>query len=368
MPPSFTKGGYSWLWLLFVLGSIATITQIVVMLPFPTAGFVDACAPIEVYEVSLQTPNTSAAWEARVRRRRSDAENIFGQTTFGHESGGGSGELGAEGSDEGKNYIGGLHSRQDLTSSDMTKGTDPSLGDEPIAWIEASPTVKLLQSSPSFTSATLAIPAAGRYRARVCAVNVIRQRTCAYSDGFMADYTPPSKPTVCTVVANKEPTCSPAVLPVRDGLALRWHGCVDAESGVGKFVWSVRNAAPPYVNLKAETDVAWRRRVDLVAPAITHAGALEVYIHVSCLNGAGVASNARLGPLSFDDTPPSFEANPLSTVGLHAQQGTDYSSSSVVRLRVGVTIDFDSGLRSLMLRVNARGLSCSWSQWSVLRP
>ena len=331
-------------------------------------GFVDSCAPIEIYEVSLQTPNTSAAWEARVRRRKSDAENVFGQTTFGHESGGGSGELGAEGSDEGKNYIGGLHSRQDLTSSDMTKGTDPSLGDEPIAWIEATATITLLQSSHSFTSAALAIPAAGRYRARVCAVNVIRQRTCAYSDGFVADYTPPSKPIVCAVVDNNEPTCSPTKLPMRDRLALRWHGCGDAESGVGKFVWSVSNAAPPYTSLKAETDVAWRSRVDLVAQAITHGGALEVYIHVSCLNGAGVASNARLGPLSFDDTPPSFEANPLSTVGIHAQQGTDYSSSSVVRLRVGVTVDFDSGLRSLMLRVNARGLSCSWSQWSVLRP
>ena len=87
------------------------------MLLLSTAGFFDSCAPIEVYEVSLQTPNTSAAWEARVRRRRSNAENDNG----------------------------GLHSRQDLTSSDMTKGTDPSLGDEPIAWIEASPTVKLLQ-------------------------------------------------------------------------------------------------------------------------------------------------------------------------------------------------------------------------------
>ena len=323
------------------------------MLPFSIPGFVDACAPIEVYEVSLQTPNTSAAWEARVRRRKSDAENVFGQNTFGHGSGYGSGELGAEGSDEGGSYN--LHSRQDLTSSDMTKGTDPSLGDEPIAWIEASPTVKLLQSSPSFTSATLAILGAGRYRARVCAVNVVRQRTCAYSDGFVADYTPPSKPTVCAVIANKEPTCNPAVLPMRDGLALAWHGCVDAESGVGKFVWSVRNAAPPHVSLKAESDVAWRRRVRLVAPAITHAGALEVYIDVSCLNGAGLASNASLGPLSFDNTPPIFEANSLSTVGLHAQQGIDYSNSSVVRLRVGVTKDLESGLRSLVLHVHARG-------------
>ena len=302
------------------------------MLLRSTAGFVDSCAPIEVYEVSLQTPNTSAAWEARVRRRRSDAENDNG----------------------------GLHSQQDLTSSAMTIGTDPSLGDEPIAWIEATATIILLQSSHSFTSATVDIPAAGRYRARVCAVNVIYQRTCAYSDGFVADYTPPSKPIVCAVANNNEPTCSPTKLPMRDRLSLKWHGCGDAESGVGKFVWSVSNAASPYTSLKAETDVAWRSRVDLVAPAITHAGALEVYIHVSCLNGAGVASNARLGPLSFDDTPPSFEANPLSTVGLHAQQGTDYSSSSVVRLRVGVTIDFDSGLRSLMLRVNARGSSRSW--------
>ena len=297
------------------------------MLLLSTAGFFDSCAPIEVYEVSLQTPNTSAAWEARVRRRRSDAENDNG----------------------------GIHSRQDLTSSVMSIGTDPSLGDEPIAWIEATATITLLQSSHSFTSAALAIPAAGRYRARVCAVNVISQRACAYSDGFVADYTPPSKPTVCAVVDNNEPICSPAALPMRDRLALRWHGCVDAESGVGKFVWSVRNAAPPYVNLKAETDVAWRRRVNLVAPAITHAGALEVYIHVSCLNGAGVASYASLGPLSFDNTPPSFETNPLSTVGLHAQQGTDYSSSSVVRLRVGVTADPDSGLHSLELHVHARG-------------
>ena len=288
-----------------------------------------------------------------MRRRKSDAENVFGQNTFGHESGDGSGELGAEGSDEGGSYN--LHSRQDLASSVMSIGTDPSLGDEPIAWIEATATITLLQSSPSFTSATLDIPGAGRYRARVCAVNVVRQRTCAYSDGFVADYTPPSRPTVCAVIANKEPTCNSTVLPMRDRLALKWYGCVDAESGVGKFMWSVRNAAPPHVRLKAESDVAWQSRVNFVAPAITHAGALEVYIDVSCLNGAGLASTARLGPLSFDNTPPIFEANSLSTVGLHAQQGIDYSNSSVVRLRVGVTRDLESGLRSLVLRVHARG-------------
>ena len=124
--------------------------------------------------MSLQTPNTSAAWEARVRRRQWNGE--------------------------------GVSSRQDLASSVMSIGTDPSLGDEPIAWIEATATIRTLQSSLAFTSATLAIPAAGQYRARVCAVNVVRQRTCAYSDGFVADYTPPSKPTVCAVVANKEPT------------------------------------------------------------------------------------------------------------------------------------------------------------------
>ena len=298
-----------------------------IALPFPIPGFVDACAPIESYEVSLQTPNTSAAWEARVRRRQWNGE--------------------------------GVSSRQDLASSVMSIGTDPSLGDEPIAWIEATGTIRTLQSSPTFTSATLDIPGAGRYRARVCAVNVVRQRTCAYSDGFVADYTPPSKPTVCAVVANKEPTCSPVVLPVRDRLALAWHGCVDAESGVGKFVWSVSNAAAGGDVLKAEENVRLQSRVDLDAPAITHAGALEVYIHVSCFNGAGVASNANLGPLSFDDTPPSFEANALSTVGLRAHQGIDYSSNSVVRLRVGVAMDLESGLRSLVLRVHARGSSRS---------
>ena len=277
--------------------------------------------------MSLQTPNTSAAWEARVRRRQWNGE--------------------------------GVSSRQDLASSVMSIGTDPSLGDEPIAWIEATATISTLQSSPTFTSATLDIPGAGRYRARVCAVNVVRQRTCAYSDGFVADYTPPSKPTVCAVVANKEPTCSPVVLPVRDRLALAWHGCVDAESGVGKFVWSVSNAAAGGDVLKAEENVRLQSRVDLDAPAITHAGALEVYIHVSCFNGAGVASNASLGPLSFDDTPPSFEANALSTVGLRAHQGIDYSSNSVVRLRVGVAMDLESGLRSLVLRVHARGSSRS---------
>ena len=68
---------------------------------------------------------------------------------------------------------------------------------------------------------------------------------------------------------------------------------------------------------------------------------------MSCFNGAGVASNASLGLLSFDDTPPSFEANALSTVGLRAHRGIDYSSNSVVRLRVGVAMDLESGLRSL---------------------
>ena len=318
------------------------------MLACFTAGFVDDCAPIEIYEVSLQTPNTSAAWEARVRRRKSDAENVVWQNTLGHQSEDVSGER----------YP--LHSRQDLASSVMSIGTDPSLGDEPIAWIEATATTTLLQSSPSFTSVTLAIPGAGRYRARVCAVNVVRQRTCAYSDGFVADDTPPSEPTVCAVVANREPKCSHTVLPMRDRLALTWHGCVDAESGVGKFVWSVRNAVG--VHLKAETDVGWQRWVGLADPAITHAGALEVYINMSCYNGAGVASHTSLGPLSFDDTPPSFEAKALSTVGLHAHQGTDYSSRSVVRLRVGVATDPDSGLRSLVLRVHARGSSRSWSK------
>ena len=322
------------------------------VLAFPTAGFVDDCAPIEVYEVSLQTPNTSAAWETRVRRRKSEAENVVGQNTLRHQSE--DGRVGAQG----KRYH--LHSRQDLTSSVMSIGTDPSLGDEPIAWIEATATTTLLQSSPSFTSATLAIPGAGRYRTRVCAVNVVGQRTCAYSDGFVADDTPPSKPTVCAVVADKDPTCSPMVLATRDRVELAWHGCVDAESGVGKFVWSVRSAMGVY--LKAETDVDWQSWVDLVDPAITHAGALEVYIHVSCFNGAGVASHASLGPLSFDDTPPSFEANALSTVGLHAHQGTDYSSHSVVQLRVGVASDRDSGLLSLVLRVHARGSSRSWSK------
>ena len=86
---------------------------------------------------------------------------------------------------------------------------------------------------------------------------------------------------------------------------------------------------------------------------------------MSCFNGAGVASNASLGPLSFDDTPPSFEANALSTVGLRAHRGIDYSSNSVVRLRVGVAMDLESGLRSLVLRVHARGSSRSWSQLSV---
>ena len=201
------------------------------------AGFVDDCAPIHIYEVSLQTPNTSAAWEARVRRRKSDAENVVWQNTLGHQSE----DVSGEPDSEGERYP--LHSRQDLASSVMSIGTDPSLGDEPIAWIEATATIELLQSSPSFTSVTLAIPGAGRYRARVCAVNVVRQRTCAYSDGFVADDTPPSKPTVCAVVADKDPTCSPMVLATRDHVELAWHGCVDAESGVGKFVWSVLDAA-----------------------------------------------------------------------------------------------------------------------------
>ena len=73
------------------------------------SGFSDTCAPIETYEVSLQVPNNTASWEARVRRRKSEAENAAG---FG--------------------YNGGLHSRQDLTSSGTVVpiGTDPGEEDK----------------------------------------------------------------------------------------------------------------------------------------------------------------------------------------------------------------------------------------------
>ena len=196
------------------------------------SGFSDSCAPIERYEVVLQSPSSADAWLARLHTRKSFVEDVT--------------ETGSNG---------GLHSRQDLTSS----GTVNPIGTDPWEWTLANTQVTLVQSSPTFTSLQVSVPGPGKFRARVCAVNVIRQRSCAYSDGFVADYTPPTEPKLCVIVPQRVPICGQGIIPRRDQVAIRWHGCDDPESGVGKFVWSASDPATPEktANLHAVTDAHW---------------------------------------------------------------------------------------------------------------
>ena len=304
-------------------------------------GFSDSCAPIERYEVVLQAPSSEGAWLARVHRRKSFLEDVT--------------ETELKGSN------GGLHSRQDLTSS----GTVAPIGTDPHEWTLATTEITLVQSSATFTSLQVAVPAPGKYRARVCAVNVIRQRSCAYSDGFIADYTPPTEPKLCVLVPQKAPICDKGILPQRERLAIRWHGCDDPESGVGKFLWSASDPATPdaTANLHAVTDAHWNGGARL-NQELTHALGQQMMFHVTCLNGAGLESSSTSGPFGFDDTRPQLEmdgthrggtASVLSFPEGNEVNGTVYLNSSTVDIRIGRVYDLESVLTTLELRVRARG-------------
>ena len=293
------------------------------------SGFRDECAPIESYEVLLQTPGTDDAWSARLHRRKSAVEDTL-------QSG----------------YNGGLHSRQDLTSA----GTVLPIGIEPHPWTAVTTEVTLLQSSASFTSLGVVVPGEGRYRARVCAVNVLRQRTCAYSDGFVAEYTPPSVPVVCVRIPGGTAKCDAGALSVREGVTMMWKGCDDDESGVGKFLWSISPSATPELSTAvfSEQDVDWRSEVAMPF-AVTQSSA-AIFVNVTCINGAGQSVSGTLGPLLFDDTPPEVPADVLSLVGANEDGGTSYVRNATVRIRVNSGIqDPESALQSVILLVHARG-------------
>ena len=304
-------------------------------------GFSDPCAPIERYEVVLQAPSSKDAWLARLHTRKAQVEDDTETQSKGNN--------------------GGLHSRQDLTSS----GTVNPIGTDPWEWTHATTEVTLLQSSPTFTSLTVTVPAPGKYRARVCAVNVIRQRSCAYSDGFVADYTPPTEPKLCVLVPRRVPICGQGVIPQREQLALRWHGCDDPESGVGKFLWSASDPATPEAtaNIHAVTDAHWDGGARL-SEEVTHAGGQQMMFHVTCLNGAGLESSSTAGPFVFDDTRPELEmdgthrggrASVLSFPEGNEVNGTVFLNSPTVGIRIGRVYDLESELTSLELRVRARG-------------
>jgi hypothetical protein len=296
------------------------------------SGFTDSCAPIERYEVTLQAPADEAAWKGRHRRHKSIAEDD--------------------------------HSWQ----PDRGEG---SVDDA--VWNPVGTEIVLTQVSSTFTSLQLDVPAEGRYRARVCALNVIRQRSCAYSDGFVRDDSPPSDPTICIAVgtgstsnAGSRDDCAMGArwLPTQDQVALTWRGCNDPESGAFAYRWSISDAATPsaYQNMRAEEDVGRRRKVHL-SQAVLRSG-LQVTVWLRCFNGAGRSSTAvTLGPLGFDDTPPEIGDGTLalleatSGTELHEHGGEAYSSDGVVRIRIaaGDISEPGSGLHSLTLRVRAVG-------------
>ena len=99
----------------------------------------------------------------------------------------------------------------------------------------------------------------------------MRQRTCAYSDGFVYDNTPPTTPTLCVTTGDAttrnldvdDCDATGRWLSTRDQVAIVWRGCDDQQSGAYSFSWSLSDAATPLAtaNVRALEDVGRYRQV-----------------------------------------------------------------------------------------------------------
>ena len=226
-------------------------------------------------------------------------------------------------------------------------------------------------------SATFALPAAGRYRARVCVYDLLGESACETSNGFVYDVTPPEGTlSLCLHAPHATLLCAPATsgpqwvsVPAgadSDGLFLRWHGCRDPESRIRGFELDFGGSTASggdLATLGLTTEYA-------LPPAVTASGSVTT-ITVSCFNRAGSSVSTVLGPLEFDFTPPvinpSAEGRALvGAVGvlrLHASTdggdiaAVDFAASPSIGLRIDTTrfLDAESGVQEVRVIVHPVG-------------
>ena len=234
-------------------------------------------------------------------------------------------------------------------------------------------------------SVNFTLPAAGRYRTQVCAINVVGGTRCAVSDGVVADETPPSSNGVVCVRSATAEVCGNATYPatplmqlsgLRDGtlvylpyasedasdVVIEWGGCEDDESGIGGFRWCldvVSQADETGHTVFSECfekdweDVGLAVQTPVAATHLTKGHAIMV--NVECSNKAGLTTSATVGPVRFDRTPAVVSDSALTPPTLSAHDGLLWSSGSVAEIAVDtaemIDGDTESGVASARLIV-----------------
>ena len=192
--------------------------------------------------------------------------------------------------------------------------------------------------------ATIDAPTSGAYYVRVCATSVANRTTCVTSDRFVLDITPPQPPTLCVLPASQSDTgargsvCGVqssafwvgALAPPRIG----WSMCEDGESPVRGFRWRSTTAADG-VEVTPWTPIGLATSAAVPAPIVE--SGVEILFTVACINRAGLASEAVLGPLRFDALPMAASpgADVIELRGLVEHSGVWWSgTSSIMELAV----------------------------------
>ena len=245
-------------------------------------------------------------------------------------------------------------------------------GDTVTSWTPIAETAHTVSSLASHVR----MPSDGRYRVRVCAFTLVNHTSCAWSDGVVYDSTPPTgTPKLCVRSRSAQLGCdarSPRWVGTQDGLALRWSGFDDPESGIARFE-VVFTIAESRQNITFDVGLATEFAFpsELLLPHVT---AMPTVV---CFNSVGFSTSYTTGRLlSLDETPPVIGEGAVRAAGLAslavgdpstiavsagAAAAATFSATSTILVEVdpSVVIDVDSGIQVARLVASPRTIARS---------
>ena len=209
--------------------------------------------------------------------------------------------------------------------------------------------VEVTSPDRSYSTLTRIRPFVTYYAGVRCTSNAGLTSAVAFSDGIMADASPPIIGRVLDLHAGQESKNDIDYVSYDDALKFVWSGFSDPQSGISRYAWTYgpcgEKDGPRMFPLESSDPIVYAKGLNL-----THN--VTYCVTVQATNGAGANSRATSDGILVDTTAP--EGGTLLDGFIH-NRDIDYQlQPTVLSYRWDAFVDPESGIESLVLSVRSR--------------